>query len=140
MVGICLEQKLVYKGDCLLWFNKVALLPAVENRGNLFTYLIIGLRSIFVASVVTATEIQQTLIKGQPGAIYVDIRGYPPPYFTWRKNTAELNITGRYSVAPNGTLLITKVEIGDDGTYDTRANMNFAHVSSGDVIVTLLGE
>jgi hypothetical protein len=80
------------------------------------------------------------LIKDQPGAIYIDIRGYPPPDFTWKKDTVQLNIEGRYSVAPNGTLLISKVESGDDGTYDATGSKKFRNAPSGDIVVTLLGE
>ena len=80
------------------------------------------------------------MIKDQPGAIYIDIRGYPPPDFTWKKNNVELNITARYSVAPNGTLQISKVESGDDGNYTARASKDFVHADSGDIVVTLHGE
>lgn len=95
----------------------------------------------FLASVVTQAETQQILIKDMPGAIYVDIRGYPRPDFVWRKDNAVLNITAtdRYKVAPNGTLLMANVESGDGGIYALTAELDFSLARSGNINVTLYG-
>jgi hypothetical protein len=95
---------------------------------------------LILASVVTPINDKQTLIKDRPGAIQIDIRGYPTPDFVWKKDGVNLNITGRYSVAHNGTLLISKVQSGDAGTYDAVGEKNFVDAKSGDITVTLLGE
>jgi hypothetical protein len=94
----------------------------------------------FLASVITPAKKQQTLIKDKPGAIYIDIRGYPEPDFVWKKNATVLNITGRYSVASNGTLFISKVQTGDNGTYAATATKDFYTAESGNIVVKLLGE
>ncbi len=80
------------------------------------------------------------MIKDQPGAIYIDIRGYPPPSFTWKKDGAELNIADRYSIGPNGTLIISKVESGDAGTYSAKGTAGFFDALSGNIVVTILGK
>ncbi|CAB3997058.1 neural cell adhesion molecule 1-like isoform X1 [Paramuricea clavata] len=92
----------------------------------------------FSPSVITPAKKEQTLIKDQPGAIYIDIRGYPQPDFVWKKNDTVLNITDRYSVASNGTLLISKVQTGDNGTYAATATKDFYTAESGNIVVKLL--
>ena len=95
---------------------------------------------LFLASIITPAKNQQTLIKDQPGAIYIDIRGYPQPDFVWKKNNTALNITGRYSVASNGTLLISKVQTGDDGAYSVFGIKQFYNSLTEDIVVKLLGK
>ena len=81
------------------------------------------------------------MIKDKPGAIKIDIRGYPPPDFTWKKDGVKIdNSTGRYHVATNGTLIISNVETGDAGTYDATGEKNLYLAKSGDIVVSVLGE
>ena len=93
-----------------------------------------------VASIITPIDPRQYLIKDQPGAVVVDIRGYPPPDYVWKKDGTDLNITGRYSIASNGTLLISMVQTGDNGTYILTASKSIFHANSGDIVVTLRGD
>ena len=80
------------------------------------------------------------MVKDQPGAIRVDIRGIPTPDFEWVKDGVELNITGRYRVLFNGTLLISKVESGDEGTYDVLGTKNFYSDDEKGIMVKMRGE
>ncbi|XP_046853940.1 hemicentin-1-like isoform X2 [Xenia sp. Carnegie-2017] len=89
----------------------------------------------FAPSVVTPAEKEQIIIKDKPGAIYIDIHGYPRPDFLWRRNGQELNVTGRFSVADNGTLLISNVQSSDDGNYSAIASKNNFNAESGVIAV-----
>ena len=80
------------------------------------------------------------MVKDQPGAIYVDIRGNPTPDFEWQKDGVALNITGRYSVASNGTLFISKVETGDAGTYEVEGSKNLFNEKIDGIAVEICGK
>ena len=80
------------------------------------------------------------MVRDQPGSIRVDIRGNPTPDFKWKKGGVQLNITGRYSVLFNGTLLISKVESGDNGTYDVSGTKNFFSADVKGIVVKMRGE
>ena len=69
----------------------------------------------------------------------MNIRGYPHPNFTWKKDGVALNITGRYDLAFNGSLLISKVESGDGGVYSADAHEDIYSAASGDITVNILG-
>ena len=65
-----------------------------------------------------SAETTQYLLKDSAGIIKVNILGYPTPVFIWKKDKQKLDLNGgQYSTAHNGSLLISKADLGDKGKY-----------------------
>lgn len=83
---------------------------------------------------------QQYLREGSPGMIKINVRGYPPIKFEWKKNGEVVGLSERYSVARSGSLMISKVDFDDAGTYSVAGTQLTYETYIEGITVTVLGE
>ena len=88
-----------------------------------------------------SAEKTQYLLKDSPGIIKVNILGYPRPVFKWKKDKQELDLSGgRYSTAHNGSLLISKAHLGDNGIYSVAGIQSVIEADVNDISVIVHGK
>ena len=87
-----------------------------------------------------SAEKEQYLVTNSQGMIKINIVGYPQPNFEWKKNGEVLELSGRYSTTPNGSLKISNVDIDDEGIYSVIAAQEYLEVDITGIVVTVRGE
>jgi uncharacterized delta-60 repeat protein len=75
--------------------------------------------------------VTQFLNRGQPATFGVLVRGEEPLVYQWRKNATNLPL------ATNATLLLTNVQVADNGSYDVVAANSFGSVTSAVAALTV---